>query len=181
MRINGAAALACKTQLADLDTSEPVTLEPLLNMSVVKDLVVEQKPFFASLRSIMPWLTERARGAGEAYGLDEHMSKQEADQFRRATDCIMCQSCFSDCPKRQEDESFLGPATCLSLYKRTLHPQEPDTSGRLKDAAGPGGVFDCDKHANCVKVCPKDCRPMRAIMLLQRRAQKEGVAAEGDT
>ncbi len=171
MRINGAAALACKTQTASLDTSQPITIEPLLNMSVVKDLVVDHEPFFAALRETMPWLTESARSADDTFTLDETLSKQEKDQFLRANDCIMCQSCFSDCPKRREDESFAGPAACLAMYRRIHHPQEPNAASRLKAACAPGGVFGCDKHANCVKVCPKDCRPMRAITMLQRKAE----------
>lgn len=178
MRINGAAALACKTQVSELDTSKPVVLEPLLNMHVIKDLVVEHEPFFAAVRDVIPWLSDGARDGGEPFTLDERMSAQEQDQFLRSTDCIMCQSCFSDCPKRAEEPAFEGPAACLAMYRRIYHPQEVDSAERLANAAGPGGVFDCDRHANCVKVCPKDCRPMRAIMFLQRRAKKEGLGAD---
>ncbi len=178
MRINGAAALACKTRLQDLDTDQPIVLEPLLNMGVVKDLVVDQEPFFASLRSIMPWLTEGGREPQEEYTFAESMSPNELDQFMRSTDCILCQCCFSDCPKRQEDESFTGPATCLSEYKRIVHPQAPDADERLKHISEPGGIFDCDRHANCVRVCPKDCRPMRAIMFLQRKAKEKGLTPQ---
>ena len=173
MRINGVAVLACKTQIAELDSDKPITIEPLLNMYAIKDLVVEQGPFFASLRSIMPWLDGDAKDAPDAL-----TSAPEKDQFMRSTDCIMCQCCFSDCPKRGEDEGFLGPAACLAAYKHIYHPQEQSAEARVKAIAGPGGVFDCDRHANCVKVCPKDCRPLRAITLLRRRAEK-GAAADG--
>jgi succinate dehydrogenase / fumarate reductase iron-sulfur subunit len=178
MRINGAAALACKTQLAALDTSKPVTVEPLLNMHVIKDLVVDHDVFFDSIRTIMPWLTDEARPGGEKFTLDDSMKPPVKDQFLRSTDCIMCQSCFSDCPKRREDESFEGPATCLAMYKRAFHPQETDQAARLKAAVRPGGVFDCDRHGNCVRVCPKDCRPMRAIIMLQTRAKHEGLVKD---
>jgi succinate dehydrogenase / fumarate reductase iron-sulfur subunit len=178
IRINGVAALSCKTQLAELDTDQPVTLEPLLNSDVIKDLVVDQGPFFAALRETYPWLTEGGRDPHEEYTFDESMSKNDLDQFMRSTDCIMCQACFSDCPKRREDPSFIGPAACVEAYKRIYHPQEPNASGRLEEACEPGGIFDCDRHAHCVRVCPKDCRPMRAIMFLQRRAKEEGLGDE---
>lgn len=176
MRINGEAALACKTQLAALDTSRPIVLEPLLNMAVIRDLVVDQRVFFDSVRSILPWLTDKARDGRAPFTLDAAMTPPEKDQYLRSTDCIMCQSCFSDCPKRLQDPSFEGPATCLAMYKRVYHPQETEPAARLKEACRPGGVFACDRHSNCVKVCPKDCRPMRAILMLQSRAKKEGVA-----
>ena len=178
MRINGAAALACKVQLSSLEAGSPVVLEPLLNMDVVKDLVVDQEPFFASLRTIMPWLEEGGRDPREEFTLEEMMDAPSKDQFLRATDCIMCQCCFSDCPKRSEDAGFLGPATCLSMYKRTHHPQARDPSARLRKAGEPGGVFDCERHSECNRVCPKKCRPMSAIILLDRRARREGLGVE---
>lgn len=176
MRINGAAALACKTQLKELDTAKPITIEPLLNLHVIKDLVADHEPFFAALRHVMPWLTDGGRDPHERFGLNDGMTRQESDQFDRATYCIMCQCCFSDCPKRAEDPHFTGPAACHNAYKRILHPQEPGRQERLAAICQPGGIFDCDRHANCVKVCPKDCRPMRAIMFLQRKATAQGLA-----
>ena len=175
VRINGTAVLSCKTQISELDTSKPIVIEPLLNSNVIKDLVVDQEPFFAALRAMLPWLSEGARSGEERYTLDERMNAAEKDEFLRSTDCIMCQCCFSDCPKRGEEESFRGPAACLAMYKRITHPQETDCEARLEEAAQAGGIFDCDRHANCVKVCPKDCRPMRAIVMLQRRAKEEGL------
>ncbi|MBM4032498.1 MAG: 2Fe-2S iron-sulfur cluster binding domain-containing protein [Planctomycetes bacterium] len=178
VRINGTAALACKTQIASLDAAKPIVLEPLLNSPVIKDLVVDQEPFFASLRNIMPWLDPGGRDPHEHYTIEGLMSPSTRDQFLRATDCIMCQCCFSDCPKRLEDPRFVGPATCLAAYKRIHHPQEPAPAERLRQACQPGGIGDCDRHTNCVKVCPKDCRPMRAIMFLQREAKEAGIAPE---
>ena len=177
MRINGKAGLACKTQLSELDTSKAIALEPLLNLHVVKDLVVDHEPFFAALRRTMPWLNEGGRDPHEAFTSEELMKAPQKDQFLRSTDCIMCQSCFSDCPKRQEDDGFAGPAACLAMYKRICHPQEPDVQSRLEAACAAGGVFGCDRHANCIKVCPKDCRPMRAIMMLRQRADAEGIGS----
>ena len=178
MRINGAAALACKTRIAALDIDRPIVLEPLMNSSVIKDLVVDQGPFFAALRRMMPWLSDGGPDPREAIAFDGQMNAQQKDQFLRSADCIMCQSCFSDCPRRFEDEQFVGPAACLAAYKHAVHPQEPEAGGRIEAACGAGGVFDCDQHANCVKVCPKDCRPMRAIIMLRRRAAEEGLEPE---
>jgi len=177
MRINGTAALACKTQVSSLDQRNPIVLEPLLNCDVIKDLAVDQEPFFAALRSVMPWRSRPDPDPSRPVSL-EAMSAQHRDQFRRATDCILCQSCFSDCPKRAENSDFIGPAACLAAFQRILHPQETSPADRLKYVCQPGGIFDCDRHANCVKVCPKDCRPMRAIVMLQREARQQGIAAE---
>ncbi|NOZ20908.1 MAG: 4Fe-4S dicluster domain-containing protein [Planctomycetes bacterium] len=174
MRINGTARLACKTQIKEIaDDGDTITVEPLLNEPVIKDLVVDQGPFFAEVRKAMPWLVEKGKREPDQpldYGAD--MSKQELDQWERSAYCIKCQACFSGCPKRLEDPSFIGPEACVDIYKHTYDPREAKREERLARAGEKGGVFDCDKHGVCVKVCPKDIRPMRAITFLQRRIEK---------
>jgi succinate dehydrogenase / fumarate reductase iron-sulfur subunit len=131
------------------------------------------------MRQGMPWLGDEGKSPQETLVMEELMEPPVSEQFLRATDCILCQCCFSDCPKRREDDGFLGPATLLAEYKRYHHPQEASPEARLRRAAEPGGVFDCDRHGFCTRVCPKDCRPMSAIILLDRQARKEGLGPEG--
>ncbi|MDO5493615.1 MAG: 2Fe-2S iron-sulfur cluster-binding protein, partial [Nesterenkonia sp.] len=50
MRINGRNRLACKTLLKDLDTSKPITVEPIKGLPIEKDLIVDMEPFFQSYR-----------------------------------------------------------------------------------------------------------------------------------
>jgi succinate dehydrogenase / fumarate reductase iron-sulfur subunit len=59
MRINGRNRLACKTLLKDLDTSKPITVEPIKGLPVEKDLIVDMEPFFQSFREVMPFLINR--------------------------------------------------------------------------------------------------------------------------
>ena len=54
MRINGRNRLACKVLVHDLGTNE-VTIEPLLGMKVVRDLIVDMDPFFDHYKSVMPF------------------------------------------------------------------------------------------------------------------------------
>lgn len=174
VRINGVAALTCKTQVAAIaKENDVITLEPLMNLSVIKDLVVDQGPFFAEMHKTHYHLIashDHELDAPVHYG--EGLSAPELDQWNRSSDCIKCQACFSDCPKRQQDPKFIGPEACIDLYRHRLDPRDGGAEERDALANAPGGVWDCDKHANCVKVCPKDCRPMRAIMMLRRRAEE---------
>ena len=176
MRINGSAGLACKT-LIDGAASDrrPVVLEPLLNTPVVKDLVVDQEPFFREIRRTRPWLIEgQGRAPDDPLDYAAGMNAQEYDEWNRTAVCIRCLACFSDCPKRGQDQSFVGPEACVDIYKRAYDVREGESQSRLKRASGPGGVFDCDRHGVCVKVCPKDVRPMRAILFLQDRINDKG-------
>ena len=55
MRINGHNALACKVLIRDLKTDQ-ITIEPLLGLRVLKDLIVDVDPFFENYRSVLPYL-----------------------------------------------------------------------------------------------------------------------------
>ena len=58
MRINDRNRLACKT-LLKLDTSKPITVEPIKGLPVEKDLIVDMEPFFQSFREVMPFLINK--------------------------------------------------------------------------------------------------------------------------
>jgi succinate dehydrogenase/fumarate reductase-like Fe-S protein len=57
MRINGESRLACKTKVTEMSPNGgEITLEPLANLTVVKDLVADMRPFYEKMRIILPWL-----------------------------------------------------------------------------------------------------------------------------
>ena len=170
VKINGTARLACKTQVSELlKASEAITLEPLANMDVIKDLVVDKRPFWDTIRATMPWLVREKNLPDERMNYETRLDKFHLDQFNRTADCIKCGSCYSDCPKVEESPEFIGPAASIQICKQMFDPRDIKTDQRINISAARGGVFDCDKHANCVKVCPKDCRPLRAITFIQNR------------
>src|SRR5215469_14590884 len=55
MRINGTNALACKILVRNL-RGDTITVEPILGLPVVKDLIVDMKPFFDHYKTVMPYL-----------------------------------------------------------------------------------------------------------------------------
>src|ERR687895_2821134 len=54
MVVNGVNALACKLLVKDL--KQPVVVEPIRGLPVVRDLVVDMEPFFAGYLAVKPWL-----------------------------------------------------------------------------------------------------------------------------
>ena len=56
VRINGRNRLACKVLVKDLNPGKPIVVEPIKGLPVLKDLVVDMEPFFASYREVMPFL-----------------------------------------------------------------------------------------------------------------------------
>ncbi len=71
MRINGRNRLACKVLVKDLHSNK-ITVEPILGMRVIKDLIVDMEPFFEHYRSVLPYLIN-----------DEPAPKQERLQSHR--------------------------------------------------------------------------------------------------
>ena len=173
IKINGSARLACKTQVSELlQDNETIILEPLANMGVIKDLVVDQRPFWETIKGTMPWLVRESDSPDERITYETALDKFHQDQFNRAADCIKCGSCYSDCPKVEASSEFIGPAASIQIYKQMFDPRDIKTDHRIKISAAKGGVFDCDKQTNCVKVCPKDCRPLRAITFIKNRIKR---------
>ena len=55
MRVNGRNYLACKVLVKDLH-SHKITVEPILGLRVIKDMIVDMEPFFEHYRSVIPYL-----------------------------------------------------------------------------------------------------------------------------
>jgi succinate dehydrogenase / fumarate reductase iron-sulfur subunit len=168
VRINGAAALACKTQIMPLADKGTIVVDPLANMAVIKDLVCEFTPFWEAYDKVRPYLVRDEERHDDRLTWEDKMTVPQLDQLKRCIDCIKCGACFSDCPKRAADSAFIGPAACVQFYKFYFDPRDADHAWRDRFAGVPGSVLDCESHANCVKVCPKDVRPLRAINFIRK-------------
>ncbi len=168
--INGTPRLACKTQVSDLlKESEVITLKPLMHYGAVKDLVVDKHPFWQAVKATMPWLYREKELPDERFNYETNLSKIDLDQLNRSSDCIKCSCCHAGCPKIDEMPEFIGPAISIQISKQMFDPRDKNFDERKKISGTKEGVFACDKHAVCVKVCPKDCRPLRAITFVQNR------------
>src|SRR5690349_7338097 len=57
MRMDGGAVLACKTRMYEIAKAGHVpTISAMGNLPVIKDLVVDQAPFWQKIRAVKPWL-----------------------------------------------------------------------------------------------------------------------------
>ena len=79
MRMDGGAVLACKTAMKPfVDAGHTVTVSPMGNLPVIKDLVVDMAPFWQKIHAIKPFLdssdVERARAR-----VARHAAAERAD------------------------------------------------------------------------------------------------------
>ena len=172
MRINGHAALACKTKVRDALSGGDgaVVVEPPGNMEVIKDLVVDFTPFWDKVRAVEPWL----QPAGPEPE-DEYVAPNESMlHLAGVMDCIMCGACVSDCTVLEVDSNFLGPAALAKAYRFVADPRDDSDVSRLGKLNEYGGVWDCTRCLQCVEVCPKGVDPMGRILALRDKAMEAG-------
>ena len=171
MRINGHAALACKTRVSDICREErSLTVEPMGVMGVIKDLVVDMTPFWDKVKAVDPWLQPQGpEPEGEYVAPNEDMLN-----LAGVMDCIMCGACVSDCTVLEVDPNFLGPAALAKAYRFVADPRDSQDKARLDVLSQYTGVWDCTRCYECVQVCPKGVAPMDRIMALRDKAMRLG-------
>jgi succinate dehydrogenase / fumarate reductase iron-sulfur subunit len=170
MVINGRIDLACRTQVRGLET-KTVTVEPLPNLRVLKDLVVDMEPFFEKNHSIQPWL-QPAEPAPERERLVDPVQWAEAEPY---TNCILCASCYGVCPAVARDPEYLGPAALAKHYRFLADVRDVADDKRMALVDSEQGVWGCDMVWNCVEICPKGVPPTQGIGKTRariRRAQR---------
>jgi succinate dehydrogenase / fumarate reductase iron-sulfur subunit len=84
MRINGRNYLACKTLVKEID-SPKITVEPILGLPIIKDLIVDMEPFFEHYRSILPFLVNNEPEPKQ----ERLQSPEERERFDDTTKCIL--------------------------------------------------------------------------------------------
>ena len=168
MRVNGHAKLVCKTKIRDVskDDHHSVTVEPMGNLPVVKDLITDMKPFWDRVRAVEPWLQPEGPEPEE-----EYVAPNEAMlHLNGVMGCIMCGACTSDCTALEVDKNFLGPAALAKAYRFVADPRDAADKDRLGAYSLSGGIWDCTRCMECVQVCPKGVAPMDRIMVLRNKA-----------
>ena len=172
VRINGKSALACNTRIgeaAERGRDGIITVEPMGNMPVLKDLVTDMEAVhWKKVRRVVPWLIP----AEEPPEDREYIVPAEAMlDVTQAMACIQCGACVSACLSMEVDPEFIGPAALAKAYRFVGDPRDGAHEERLRDlAADEHGLYDCTHCFACIEVCPKDVAPMSQIMRLRRRA-----------
>ena len=171
MRVNGQAKLVCKTRVNSVaPDGETITIDPAGNMPVIKDLVVEFKPFWDKMRSITPYLQPE----GEVPETEYLASDDDMVHLVGVVNCIQCGACVSDCTVLEVDGSFLGPAALAKAYRFVKDPRDGHQKDRMDALNKETGVWDCTRCMRCDEVCPKDVNPMGRIMAMRDLAMESG-------
>ncbi|QNN53717.1 succinate dehydrogenase iron-sulfur subunit [Nocardioides mesophilus] len=164
MRINGKNRLACKTLLKDVNPSEPITVEPIKGLAVLKDLVVDMEPFFAAYRSVMPFLVT----TGNEPTRERLQSQKDRDRFDDTTKCILCAACTTSCPVYWADGQYFGPQAIVGAHRFIFDSRDEGTDQRLEILNDQEGVWRCRTTFNCTEACPRGIEVTKAIQEVKR-------------
>lgn len=159
MRINGRNRLACKTLLKDLNPDKPITVEPIKGLPVIKDLVVDMEPFFASYREIMPFLITK----GDQPERERIQSAEQRERFDDTTKCILCAACTSSCPVFWTDGQYFGPAAIVNAHRFIFDSRDEGAASRVQILNDKEGVWRCRTTFNCSEACPRGIEVTKAI------------------
>ena len=157
MRINGFNRLACKTLVRDVGTR--ITVEPILGLRVIKDLIVDMEPFFENYRSVKPWfINDEPEPAQERY-----QSPEDRERFDDTTKCILCACCTTSCPSFWANDHYLGPAAIVAAHRFIFDSRDRAAAERLKILNDVSGVYRCHTIFNCTLACPREIQITKAI------------------
>jgi len=157
MRINGINRLACKLLVRDV--GEKITVEPLLGMRVIKDLIVDMEPFFEHYRSVRPYLiNDEPPPAQERY-----QSVEQRARFDDTTKCILCAACTTACPSFWASEQYIGPAAMVQAHRFIFDSRDRAAVERLQLLNNRMGIWRCHDIFNCTDACPREIEITKAI------------------
>jgi succinate dehydrogenase / fumarate reductase iron-sulfur subunit len=188
MMINGREALACRTQVRELldgertiyqgaeretvevtpDESPIVIVEPLRNLTVIKDLVVDMDPFLGKVQAVEPWLQPEEPEPE----LERRVDPDVWEAAEPYTNCILCACCHSVCPAAEEDPDYLGPAALSRNYRFLADIRDVADGKRIARVNDEQGVWGCDMVFNCVEICPKGVPPTKGIGRTRARIRR---------
>jgi succinate dehydrogenase / fumarate reductase iron-sulfur subunit len=115
MKINGRPRLACFTKIIELN-SDVITIEPMDNFPITRDLVVGFERMFSTHKKLKPYIinpeSEISPGTKEFL-----QSPEDVEKYIQFANCIKCGLCNSACPTMATDSSFIGPQALAQAYR----------------------------------------------------------------
>ena len=175
MMINGVPKLGCKAFLRDYYPKK-ITLEPLANFPIERDLVVVMDDFIEKLEEIKAYIIPETDDTGDKRCLSEgpyQQTPEQLEKFRQYSMCINCGLCYAACPQYALDNKFLGPAALALMARYQRDNRDAGSAQRMEILNQEQGVWGCTFVGYCSVVCPKDVDPAGAIQLLKVESSKD--------
>lgn len=170
MMVNGVPKWTCRTHISKVLDGNTVTIGPLRNLPVIKDLAVDMDPFFDK------WVEAEGVHHGALTRNDPIAPVDETTLDRieanAGIECINCSVCYAACDTVAGNPDYLGPAALQRAWT-LLNDAKDEGRAKILDAvSGKGGCHNCHSMGSCTTYCPNDLDPMSAIAGLKRETVK---------
>ncbi len=170
MMVNGVPRWTCRTHVDKVVQENELTIGPLRNLPVIRDLVTDMREFFDK------W----ARAKGEFRGgttREDDFAQVRPDspprvQADAGIECIGCGVCYAACDVVKWNPDYLGPAALNRAWTLINDVRGKENLERLRAVAGDAGCHACHTHLSCTERCPKHLSPTAAIAGLKREVTK---------
>ncbi len=170
MVINGRERWACRTLLSGLSRGA-VTVRPLYNFPLIRDLVVDMAPIKSKMLAMKAvFVPARRTGEEEGRAAQIGSTTRERRAVDRAIECIGCGMCVSACTMVGHDSRFPGPAALNRVFTLQRDSRDAAHAERGEALLSEDVLARCHGQANCTEVCPMEISPTDSILALRRRA-----------
>jgi|WetSurMetagenome_2_1015567.scaffolds.fasta_scaffold40556_2 fumarate reductase iron-sulfur subunit len=161
--VNGKPVLMCSTFCRNL--KQPISLQPLHNFPVIKDLVVDTDNAIDKFREAMPYTEIQKRQISPK---DETLqTPRQLKRLKQTSQCIKCMLCYSACPVYGFNKDFIGPAAGALAQRYNSDTRDKIREKRTGNITGKNGVYKCSFIGECSQVCPKSVDPATTLQKLK--------------
>jgi len=176
MTVNGRARWTCRTHVDKVAKDGRLTLTPLRNLPVIRDLVTDMREFFDK------WARAGGQFRGARTRADDFARVPPASEARQQADagieCIGCGVCYASCDVVARLPEYLGPAALNRAWTLATDERDVGHADRLRAVAGDAGALSCHTHMSCTERCPKAISPTAGIAGLKRALSRAALAGE---
>ncbi len=168
MVINDYPHLACHTQIEEFHSAK-LTVKPLPNFPLIKDLAVDLMPMFENHKAVKAYLARQDKAEVEKPTAEYIQTPEQLNEYLQFTYCVKCGICISACPTSASDKHFLGPQALAQCYHYCADNRDAGQKERSATVTPDHGIWQCHLAGACSESCPKGVDPALAIQLLKRR------------
>jgi fumarate reductase iron-sulfur subunit len=176
MMVNGVPRWTCRAHVDKVLKNNELTIGPLRNFPVIRDLVTDMREFFDK------WARAKGEFRGRQSREDEFAKVPPQSpprlQIDATIECIGCGVCYAACDVVTWNPQYLGPAALNRAWTLVKDVRDSARLERLRAVAGDAGCHACHSHVSCTERCPKHLLPTAAIAGLKREVAKSALQGE---
>ncbi len=151
--IDGKPKLLCMTRMSDVDTSTPVTIEPMRTFPIVRDLVTSVEWNYRVKKEIKK-LKPRKPDADDGTWRMQQADVERSQEFRKCIECFLCQDVCHVLREHHKHNEFAGPRFLIHIAQLEMNPLDEDD--RVPDLKDQHGLGYCNITKCCTKICPEE-------------------------